>query len=88
MSGEHAFSDELYGEVIDGIDLAILSLDSARLIDAYVKQGCELSKIQSRVLLQCHRELQMIIPKVDGLARKHFEELLHGVQAIINRIKE
>lgn len=80
------FPDELYGAVIDGIDVTILSLDTLRLIQAFAKQEGNLSETQWRVLRQCDRELKCIIPQLEGPARKYFERLLHGVEDVVNKI--
>ncbi|MCB9771283.1 MAG: hypothetical protein H6754_01840 [Candidatus Omnitrophica bacterium] len=79
--------DEIYGQVIDGIDLQILSSDSVRIIEAYVKQEGELSEIQERVLHQCERELQVVILKTEGKLREYFKQVLHGIMDVIKKLK-
>ncbi|MCR4337171.1 MAG: hypothetical protein NUV91_05130 [Candidatus Omnitrophica bacterium] len=81
------FPDELYGAVIDGIDVTILSSDTLRLIQAYAKQGGELSEIQRQVLRQCEEELRIVIPQVEGRGKKYFQRLEEEMQALINRKK-
>lgn len=76
------FPDELYGAVIDGIDVTILSLDTLRLIQAFAKQEGNLSEIQWRILRQCHEELQMIIPQLEGPAQEYFSRLHGGVMNV------
>ncbi len=78
--------EEIYGEVIDGIDLQILSSDSVRIIEAYIKQEGELSEIQKRVLRQCERELKTVIPKTAGQIQIYFTKLQTGVGDIINKL--
>jgi hypothetical protein len=73
------FPEELFGAVIDGIDLTILSLDSIRLIDACAKQGGELSEIQWQVLRQCDAELQAVISQLESSAQKYFQRLHGGI---------
>ena len=80
--------DEIYGEAIDGIDLTILGSDSARLIEAYVKQEGDLSAVQWRVLKQCDRELQIIIPKTDGKIQKYFRGLYVGINDVFQKNEE
>ncbi len=78
--------EELYGQVIDGIDLQILSSDSVRLIEAYINQEGELSDIQKRVLLQCARELAGVIPKTDGDIKKYFVQVQQAVAGVIEKL--
>ncbi len=82
---EFKFPDELYGVIIDGIDVTILSLDSIRLIEAYAKQGGDLSDVQWQVLRQCRAEVQAIIPKLDGLAQKYFQRICGSIQDVMKR---
>lgn len=77
--------EEIYGQVIDGIDLQILSSDSVRIIEAYIKQEGELSEIQKKVLRQCERELQIIIQKTQGEIRFYFNQVQEGVRNVIER---
>ncbi len=78
--------EEIYGEVIDGIDLQILSSDSVRIIEAYIKQEGQLSEIQKRVLHQCERELKAVIPKTAGEIQIYFTKLQSGVEDIIHKL--
>jgi hypothetical protein len=78
--------EEIYGHVIDGIDLQILSSDSVRLIEAYINQEGELSDIQKRVLHQCERELQVVTLKTDGQIQIYFMKVQAGVRNIINKL--
>lgn len=82
---ELKFPDELYGAVIDGIDVTILSLDTLRLIQAFAKQEGNLSEIQWRVLRQYHEELQTIIPKLDDLPQKYFQRIYGGIQDVLKK---
>jgi hypothetical protein len=78
--------EEIYGEVIDGIDLQILSSDSVRIIEAYIKQEGELSEIQKRVLHQCEQELKIVTLKTSGQAQIYFMKLQVGVKDILSKI--
>lgn len=78
--------EELYGQVLDGIDLQILSSDSVRLIEAYINQEGELSDIQKRVLLQCARELAAVIPKTDGKIKEYFLQVERAVAGVIQKL--
>ncbi len=78
--------EEIYGEVIDGIDLQILSSDSVRIIEAYIKQEGQLSEIQKRVLNQCERELAIVIPKVGQKVQIYFVKLQSGVKDILSKL--
>lgn len=88
MAEHFEFPDELYGATIDGIDITILNSDSLRLIDAYGKQGAELSDIQYRVLLQCERELKQIMPHLEAKHHKYFVYLHKNLEAVIKKIKQ
>lgn len=79
--------EEIYGQVIDGIDLQILSSDSVRLIEAYINQEGELSDIQRRVLLQCARELAVVISKTQGQVQIYFTKVHCGVDDIVDKLK-
>lgn len=79
--------EELYGTIIDGIDLQILSSDSVRLIEAYAQQEGELSEIQEKVLRQCDRELQIVIPKTQGKLHVYFKQLLRGISDVIKKLE-
>lgn len=79
--------EEIYGEVIDGIDLQILSSDSVRIIEAYIKQEGALSEIQKRVLHQCERELDLVIKKTGGKAKIYFVHLRGGVRDVIAKLQ-
>ena len=78
--------EEAYGQVVEGVDLQILSSDSVRIIEAYVKQEGELSEIQIRVLHQCELDLQAVIPKVSPALRNYFMHLHLGVLDVIRKI--
>ncbi len=78
--------EEIYGEVIDGIDLQILSSDSVRIIEAYIKQEGQLSDIQKRVLRQCEQELKIVTLKTSGQIQIYFTKLQVGVRDILNKI--
>lgn len=82
------FPDELYGETIEGIDVAILNSDSLRLVDAYVKQGAELSEIQLKMLHLCDQELKIVIPKLEGEAQKYFRHLHHSVAQVLKKLEQ
>ena len=84
---EVPFPDELYGVVIEGIDLTILSLDSVRLVHAYARQDGELSEIQVEVLYQCDRELKLILPKVDGVEKKYLRRVWDEVGEVIKKLE-
>jgi len=79
--------EEIYGQVIEGIDLQILSSDSVRIIEAYVKQEGELSDIQIRVLNQCENELEKVLQKSEGNIAKYFAQLQHGVKDVLEKLK-
>ena len=78
--------EEIYGEVIDGIDLQILSSDSVRIIEAYIKQEGQLSEIQKRVLHQCEQELKIVTLKTSGQTQIYFMKLQVGVGDIIYKL--
>lgn len=78
--------EEAYGQVIEGIDLQILSSDSVRLIEAYVKQEGELSEIQVKVLYLCEADLQAVIPKVSPPLKDYFMRLHLGVLDVIKKL--
>lgn len=80
--------EEIYGVIVDGIDLTILGSDSVRLIEAYVKQEGELSAIQKKFLKQCDAELKLIINKVDGSTKKYFENLHGGIKDVIRKMNK
>ncbi len=80
--------EEIYGNIIDGIDLTILGSDSVRLIEAYVKQEGELSEIQQEILKQCDAELKFIISKVDGSIKKYFQNLHGGIKDVIRKMNK
>ncbi len=77
--------EDIYGQVIDGIDLQILSSDSVRIIEAYVKQE-ELSEIQERVLHQCDRELEVVIKKTGEKTNRYFLQLQEGIRDVIRKL--
>ncbi len=79
--------EEIYGQVIDGIDLQILGSDSVRIIEAYVKQEGELSEIQTRILHLCERELQDVMRKTDGKVQIYFTKLHSGISDVIHKLK-
>jgi hypothetical protein len=83
---ELKFPDELYGAVIDNIDVTILALDSIRLIEAYAKQGGELSEIQWQVLRQCDDELQTIAPQLQGYPRGYFHRLHQALKETLKSL--
>ena len=78
--------EEIYGIVIDGIDLQILSSDSVRIIEAYIVQEGELSEIQKRILRQCDRELAVVIMKVDEKVKIYFSRLHLGITDVIRKL--
>lgn len=80
--------EEIYGQVIDGIDLQILGSDSVRIIEAYVKQEGELSEIQTRILHLCERELSVVIPKTEGQSQRYFVQLHDGVLDVIRKLSQ
>jgi hypothetical protein len=81
------FPEEVYGEVIEGIDLTILNLDSLRLIHAYAEQEGELSDIQWRVLRQCDEELRGVVHRIEGYAGKYFKRLHHAVREVLAKTR-
>lgn len=80
--------EEIYGQVIDGIDLQILSSDSVRIIEAYIKQEGELSDIQKKVLRQCSGELEIVVSKTEGNIKNYFVKLDRGVRDLIAKLDQ
>ncbi len=78
--------EEAYGQVVEGIDLQILSSDSVRLIEAYVKQEGELSEIQVKVLHLCELDLQAVIHNVNPSLKDYFMRLHLGVIDVIKKL--
>ena len=78
--------EEIYGTVIDGIDLQILSSDSVRIIEAYIVQEGELSEIQQRILRQCEYELAAVILKTDVKVKIYFSKLHSGITDVIRKL--
>ena len=76
------FPDDLFGQTIDGIDVAMLASDSLRLMAAYAQQS-ELSDIQKKVLRHCGEELKQILPHLSGYyAKEYFQKLFDEVEKI------
>ncbi len=80
--------EEVYGLIVEGIDLQILSSDSVRIVEAYIVQEGELSEIQVRVLQQCHHELQVVILNTKGLVKYYFTHVEVAVREVIAKISK
>lgn len=79
------FPEEMYGQVIEGIDVAILSADSLRIMAA-LAQTCELSAIQLKVFRRCREELLEVVPHLSAYAREYFVKLLEEVEQTLKRL--
>jgi hypothetical protein len=80
------FPEEVFGHTIEGIDVAILSSDSLRIMAAFAKNG-ELSEIQLRVFRRCREELKEILPHLNGYSKEYFQKLSHEVEKTFSHIK-
>ena len=80
------FPEELYGQTIEGIDVAILSSDSLRIMAAFAQHG-ELSDIQKKVFHRCREELKEVCPHLNGYAKEYFQKLSHEVEKTFTRAK-
>ncbi len=84
---ELQFPDELYGVVIEGIDVQILALDSLRILDYYAKNH-ELSEIQLSVLKSNHKDLKVILSHLTGSPQGYFKKIEERVTDLLNRLNQ
>ncbi|MFY0653932.1 MAG: hypothetical protein JXQ96_17965 [Cyclobacteriaceae bacterium] len=70
-------------EEINGIDLVLIDIDSAGLVQKFVSNRGRLSEEELRFLKQCYSDLKIVVKELETEQRLYFSKLLIIVGQII-----
>jgi len=78
------FPDDLSGAVIKGVDVQILAADTLRIADYFAKHQ-ELSEIQSAVLKENTKDLELILPALTGYPLEYFLKIKNLISELTSK---